>query len=303
MRRWLHMLGQAAKAWNDDNAFGHAAAVSFYTVFSLAPITLIVVAIVGFFFGQQIATQQFVAQVGQLVGRSGAELMQKAMEANATHGSNWLSSTVGTVVLAIGATTVFAQLQQSLNDVWGVTTKPSTSIWVILFIKRLISFTMVLVIGFLLLTSLILTTALTSAIDLAKSWITVPPWTLRSLDLVTSLVVITILFALIFKVLPDVQVGWRETWVGAFVTAVLFTVGRFGIALYLAHTTIASSYGAAGSLVALLIWIYYSCAIFFYGVEFVRAHHRALGLRVVPKETAVLVRREIVAAPPRARRA
>jgi membrane protein len=162
---------------------------------------------------------------------------------------------------------------------------------------------MVLTIGFLLLTSMILTTALTAAIEMGKVWFTIAPWVLRAADLGAGLSVITVLFALLFKVMPDVKVSWREAWVGAFVTAVLFSVGRFLIALYLGHSTIATNYGAAGSLVALLIWIYYSCAIVFYGAEYMKARRVAIGGTIVPKPTAALVRKEIVEEKRRKRRA
>ena len=301
MPRWIRIAIDAGKAWNADNAFKHSAAVSFYTLFSLAPITLIAVGLAGFFFGKDVATQQFAAQITQLVGKDSAELIQKTTEANSLGGRSWLQATLGGILLVVGATTVFGQLQGSLNDVWGVTAKPSKSGWLLLIIKRLISFAMVLTIGFLLLTSLILTTALSAAIEVARGWFTVAPALLRAADLGVGLGVITLLFALLFKVLPDVHIRWREAWLGAFVTALLFTLGRYLIALYLSHSTIAKNYGAAGSLVALLIWIYYSCAILFYGAEFVRAHRLSSGLKVEPKETAVLVRKEIIENVPRKR--
>lgn len=294
MPRGLKIFVAAAKAWNTDNAFKHSSSVAFYTLFSLAPITLIAVGVAGFFFGRDVAAKQFSAQVAQLVGSESADLVQKTMEANALHGGGWLKTTIGAVLLVIGATTVFGQLQGSLNELWGVAAKPSRSGWLIMITQRLISFAMVLTVGFLLLTSLILTTALTAAVELAKGWFTLVPWMLRVADLGVGLAVITALFVLLFKVMPDVRLRWREAWLGAAVTAVLFTIGRFCIALYLSHATIAKNYGAAGSLVALLIWIYYSCAIFFYGAEYVRAHRLAHGGKVEPKETAVLVHKELV---------
>jgi membrane protein len=294
MRRWFRILVAAGKAWNADHAFKHSAAVSFYTLFSLAPITIIAVGIAGFFFGEEVATKQFSAQMTQLVGQASAKVIREAMAANALQHKGWLPTAAGVGLLIVGATTVFAQLQGSLNDIWGVIAKPSRSGWMVMIGRRLISFAMVLTMGFLLLTSLVLTTALTAAMQLADGWMPAGPDVLRVADLAVGLGVITVLFALLFKVLPDVQIGWREVWTGAFVTAVLFSVGRFAIALYLGHSAIASSYGAAGSLVALLIWIYYSCAILFFGAEFMRAYRLDRGAPVVPKETAVQVRREIV---------
>ena len=299
MLRSLKVLLAAAQGWNADNAFKHSAAVSFYTLFSLAPITIIAVGVAGVFFGKEAATKQFSAQVSQLVGESSSEVIRQAMEASALEDKGWAATAVGLALLLVGATTVFGQLQDSLNSIWSVTAKPSRSGWAVMIVQRLISFAMVLVVGFLLLSSLVLTTALTATVTLAKDWMPVAPWTLRAADLLAGLALVTVLFALLFKVLPDVRVRWREVWIGAFVTAVLFTIGRFLIALYLGHSTVASTYGAAGSLVALLVWIYYSCAILFYGAEYIRAAREARGMKVEPKETAVLVRREIVEERPR----
>jgi membrane protein len=294
MPRWVRIFIDAGKGWMTDNAFKHSAAVSFYTLFSLAPITVIAVGIAGYVFGKEVATKQLSSQMTQLVGSASAELIQKTSEAaTKTDGGGW-SKAMGAVLLVVGATTVFAQLQASLNDIWGVIAKPSRRGWIVMVIRRLISFAMVLTVGFLLLTSLVLSTALTAAIALLEGWLTFAPWVLRAVDLSVGLVIITLLFALLFKVLPDVKIAWREVWLGAFVTAVLFTVGRMIIALYLGHSTVATSYGAAGALVALLIWVYYSCAILFYGAEFIKAHRLLLGMTIEPKSTAVLVRREIV---------
>jgi membrane protein len=302
MPRWLRILVTAGKNWNADNAFKHSAAVSFYTLFSIAPITLIAVGVAGFFFGEEVASRQFVTQMSQLVGKEGADLIHKAMEASAVEGKGWIRTVFGFGLLIVGATTVFAQMQDSLNAIWGVTAKPSRSGWIVLLVQRLISFAMVLTVGFLLLTSLILSTALTALINVAEGWLALPSWFLRGADLVVGLVIITVLFALLFKVLPDVKVAWREVWRGAFITAILFSVGRQLIALYLGESSIASTYGAAGSLVALLIWIYYSCAIVFYGAEFIRAYRLDRGAPVEPKETAVRVRREIVEEPEKTNR-
>ncbi|MEO7598564.1 MAG: YihY/virulence factor BrkB family protein [Opitutus sp.] len=297
MSRWFKILVDAGKAWNADNAFKHSAAVSFYTLFSLAPVTIIAVGVAGMFFGKEVATKQFSDQMTQLVGKTSAELIQKTVEANAVHDGGWVSTVMGAILLIVGATTVFGQLQGSLNEVWGVTSMPSRSGWVVMIVQRLISFAMVITVGFLLLTSLVLSTALSAAVTVAQGYTPVPPTVLHAADLGIGLAIITVLFALLFKVLPDVHVRWFETWLGAFVTAMLFTLGRFVIALYLGHSTIASSYGAASSLVALLIWIYYSCAILFYGAEFIRAYRLNRGETVQPKKTAVLVKREIVKLP------
>ena len=288
------ILLDAGKSWNEDDVFKPSTAVSFYTLFSVAPITIIAVTVAGPFLGRDEASHQFSQEVTQLIGPASAEIVQAAAKASQSEGSSWFSTIIGIVLLLTGATTVFGQLQSSLNEIWGVRTKPSRSGWVVLILQRLISFAMVLTVGFLLLVSLVLTTALTSVLGHFNSGLLASPALLKSADLVVGLVVISVLFALLFKILPDVVLRWRDVWLGAIVTAVLFTIGRYLIALYLGHSTVASIYGTAGLLVALLIWVYYSCAILFYGVEFTRAYRLAHHLDVQPKPTAVRVQPTIL---------
>ncbi len=294
MPRSLTVFLSAAKSWNADNAFKHSAAVSFYTLFSLAPITIIAVTVAGIVFGKEAAAAGLQSQVAALAGPASAELVQAVAKASETERTSVISTVIGVALLLFGATTVFGQLQDSFNKIWGVRTKPSKSGWLVLIVQRLLSLAMVLTIGFLLLVSLILTTTLTTLIGQVGGELPGSAAVLKIADTGIGLIVITVLFALLFKVLPDVRVRWRDVWLGAGLTAVLFTIGRYLIALYLGHSTVASIYGAAGSLVALLIWVYYSCAILFFGVEFTRAYRAAHRLKVVPKETAVIVREEIV---------
>ncbi len=291
MNSSLKILIQAAKAWNADNVFKHSAAVSFYTLFSLAPVTIIAVTIAGIFLGRDVASHQLELQMTQLVGQASAKAILSAAEASqAANESPWATA-VGVALVLFGATTVFGQLQDSMNDIWGVRARPSKSGWIVLLLHRLISFAMVLTLAFLLLVSLALTTFLSSV---TGRFFGESPALLKVLDLSGGLVVITTLFMLLFKVMPDVRLRWCDAIYGAAVTAVLFTLGRYGIALYLSHSTVASIYGAAGSLVALLVWVYYSCAILFFGVEFIRSYRHAKRLPVQPKETAVQVREEFV---------
>ncbi len=292
--RWGRIVIGTAKSWNEDGAFKHSAAVSFYTLFSLAPITIIALGIAGFFFGQEAATKQFSEQINQLIGKASAEMIQSAVASSQPQNKGWASTIFGIGLLIVGATTVFGQLQDSLNSIWDVKAKPSRSGWIVLLITRLISFAMVLTIGFLLLMSLLLTTALSALVGIVNGRFAVPPQLLQIADLVIALGVITVLFAMIFKIMPDVHLRWREVWLGAFVTALLFSLGRLLIALYLSRSTVASVYGAAGSLVALLVWVYYSCAILFFGAEFIRVYCDDRGVPIRPKATAVRVREEII---------
>lgn len=290
MARWIKIFTRAAKAWSADNAFKHSAAVSFYTLFSLAPVTIIAIKVMGIFLGEEIATRQFSAQMTGLVGPASAEMIQAAAAASHSPASNQFSAALGIVLLLVGATTIFGQLQDSMNDIWRVQAQPRGHGIIVLLLRRLLSFAMVLTIGFLLLVSLVLTTVLTATLGLIHGKIGMAPIFISGVDFAATLVVITCLFALLFKVLPDVKLRWRDVWLGATVTSLLFGLGRYLIALYLAHSTVASIYGTAASLVALLIWIYYSCGIFFFGVEFTRAHHIQIHPAVEPKPTAVHTR-------------
>jgi membrane protein len=294
MRRWLKVLLAAAKGWSADNAFKHSAAVSFYTLFSLAPLTIIGVGLAGLVLGRERATRQFSAQMTELVGKDGAKAILATLDAARSPHANWISTVTGIVILLIGATSVFGQLQDSLNDIWSVRAQPRRSGLAVFLLQRLLSFGMVLTVGFLLLVSLVLTTAIQAMVHTADGRLSLPPAALQAIEFVSALAVITVLFTAFFKILPDVQLPWRGVWPSALLTAALFSVGRVLIATYLAHSTVASVYGAAGSLVALLVWIYYSCAIMFYGVEIIRYDRMQRRLPVKPKKTAVLVRQEIV---------
>lgn len=294
MKRWGKIFVTAAKYWNSDNVFQYSAAVSFSTLFSLAPITIIAVTVAGAFLGKEMAARELEKQVASLVGPASAEMIHAAVQASQTTRTSVWSTIAGVVLLLLGATTVFGQLQSSLNQIWRVRTKPGKSGWLLLILQRLLSLAMVLTLGFLLLVSLVISTAIATLVEHYGSRLLGSAWLMKAADLGTGLAVVTILFALLFKVLPDVKLRWRDVWLGAAVTAILFTIGRYLIALYLGHSTVASVYGTAGSLVALLIWVYYSCAIIFYGVEFIRAY-RAMDRRPVePKKTAVLVHEEFV---------
>ncbi len=291
-KRTTPFLVQAARAWYADNVFKHSAAVSFYTLFSLAPVSIIAVTLAGIVLGRDEAMRQFGLQVAALVGPASAELIAQAAAAGRIHGGGGIATGIGIVLLLVGATSVFSQLQASLNDIWGVRSKPGKSGWLALILHRLLSFAMVLTMGFLLLVSLVLSTYLSSAVTYFSGIFGEMKHALQTADLFVSLLVITTLFALIFKVLPDVRIGWRDVWPGAVLTATLFLVGRSLIAFYLGHSTVASIYGAAGSLVALLIWIYYSSAILFFGAEFVRIFHQRRHRALEPKSTAALIGRE-----------
>lgn len=294
MRRWLSILRTAASGWSADNVFQLSAAVSFYTLFSMAPVTIIAVGVAGLFLGKQRAANDLAHELGDLMGRGSTQVIDTTMHATRSHTGNIISTVVGIVILVVSATSVFAQLQDSLNEIWAVRAEPKRSGLAVIVFQRLISFGMVLTLCFIMLVSLLVTTFLSAVIHHANGRLSVPPAVAEGINTTTTIVVITILFAAIFRILPDVQLRWHDVLGSAFLTAVLFTGGRYLIAFYLSHSASASIYGAAGSLVALLFWIYYSCAIMFFGVEYSKARAAVYGVPVRPKKHAVRVRTEIV---------
>jgi membrane protein len=297
LKYWGGILASAGKNWLQSQAFIYAAALAFFTVFSIAPVMIVVVTIVGLVLGEAAARGELMEQLQQAFGPEAAEVVETAViNSQIDQGGLW-PSLIGIVAIIIGATTVFAQMQQSLNQIWDVAPRPSrNSLW--LFIKaRVLSLTIVLSIGFVLLVSLLLSVALRAIIAFADQWLPLPPWTMVGLELLLSMTVVTLLFAAIFKVLPDVLLSWRDVMAGALITALLFTVGRSLIAMYLANTATASTYGAAGSLALLLLWVNYSSLILLFGAAVTRAHVEARGVQIRPRNTAVCVHRELIEDP------
>jgi len=294
VRYWVDILVAAGRMWINSQAFIYAAALAFFTVFSIAPVMIVVVAIVGLVLGERAAQGELMEQLQQVLGPEAAEVVETAVVNSQVDQSGIWPTLIGIAAIVVGATTVFAQMQQSLNQIWDVAPRPSrSSLW--LFIKaRLLSLTIVLAIGFVLMVSLLLSIALRAIMAFADQWLPVPGWAMVGAEIGISLTVITLLFAAIFKILPDVVLSWRDVLVGALITAILFTVGRSLIAVYLANAATASTYGAAGSLALLLLWVNYSSLILLYGAAITRAHLQARGRYARPRSTAVLVHRELV---------
>lgn len=294
VRHWFSILGAATQYWLGSQAFIYAAALAFFTVFSIAPILVVVVTLVGLVMGKSAVQGQLFEQLEGTLGPEAASVVQTAVVNSQIDQSGIWPALIGIIATIIGATTVFAQMQQSLNHIWGVAPRPSrSSMWV--FVKsRVLSLTIILAIGFVLMVSLLLSVALRAVMVFAEEWLPVPGWAMVSVELVLSLLVVTVLFAAMFKILPDVLLSWRDVLLGAFVAAVLFTLGRSLIAVYLAYTATASAYGAAGSLALLLLWVNYSSMILLFGVAFTRAHLEGRGLSVRPKRIAVCVHRELI---------
>lgn len=269
--------------WAEDKAPKLAAALSYYAVFSIGPLFLIAVGVASIFFGQSVAQEQIIAQATAFVGASAAETIAGLLKNFQERQSGGPAAIIGFVTLILAATGVFAELQDSLNKIWAVEPKKVKGVGGIVK-KRLLSFGMVLVIGFLLLISLIATTVLEgamSAIELPGGEMI---WQVVSLTVTFGL--ITLLFASMFRYLPDAKIAWRDLWIGAALTALLFTLGKYFISLYLAKNATASAFGAAGSLVVLLLWVYYSAQIFFFGAEFTQTYANTFGSGIVPNPGA-----------------
>lgn len=287
---FIRVVEDGTKLWLGRDAFQHAGALAFYTLFSLAPLVIILVAIVGAVYGEEAARGEISAGITELVGPQAAAAVEDAVRRSQVREAGLLPTLLGVGAMLFGATTVFAQMQNSLNQFWGVRGKPTRSGIVTFLTVRLLSLSMVLIIGFLLLTSFVLSIAITGIIEYANDWIPVPPAVIALIDLSVSLGVTTLLFGMIFKVLPDVRLQWRDVWRGALITAVLFAVGKYLISFYLTHVAPTSTYGAAGALVLVLLWVYYSSLILFFGTCLTVATIQRRDGAVTPKKTAVLTR-------------
>jgi membrane protein len=286
LSRWRKLITDTITGWNDHDAATQSAALAFYTMFSLAPLLVVVIALFGLAFGAEAVRGEILTEFQDWMGKDAASMVQAILRTAAEPNTNRLAGVLGILTLIFGASGVFVQLQQSLNRIWGVVAKPGAAIRTLLR-KRLLSFAVVLGIGFLLVVSLILSTALTALGSYLERRYHLPVTLLHVLNILTSFLLITLLFALIYRLLPDVKLGWRDVFLGAVVTSVLFGVGKTLIGFYLGRTGAASAYGAAGSLVILLSWVYYSALVFLLGAEFTRVYtHECEGARPAPEAGA-----------------
>ena len=281
------LLKEAVRSWIEHRAQTLGAALAFYATLALAPLTIIAIAVAGYFFGEDAARGGIVDQIEHLVGREGAlateSLIQKASEPHQSR----IATAISIGLLLFGATGVFAELKDSLDTIWEVKRKPGLGLWLMLK-TRLLAFAVVVGTGFLLLVSLLLTALLTAFAHWLNEWLPVPVWTAYLFDVLVSFLVITFLFALVFKLLPDVTVSWKDVWIGAIFTAVLFMIGKFLIGVYIGSASIGSIYGAAGSLVVVLVWTYYSSQILFFGAELIRTYAKYYNPEpIVPTEQAM----------------
>ena len=278
-RSFGRLLRQVVAAWLDDYGPSMGAALAYYTMFSLAPLLLIVIAVAGLVFGEDAARGEIRAQLSGLMGDAGAAAVQGLLSSVHKPAEGVAATALGVLLLLLGATTVFGELQDALDRIWRVPARRHRSGWLVLVRARLLSFGMILAIGFLLMVSLLLSAVLAS---MGRWWgPAFGEWVAlaETSNAIGSFVMVAVMFALIYKIMPRVRVDWRDVWIGALVTALLFTLGKALIGLYVGHSGIASGFGAAGSLVVVLVWVYYSAQIFLLGAEFTWVFANTFGSR------------------------
>jgi len=281
-RNLLPHAQETVSDWLADDAPTLSAALAYYTVFSLAPLLLICMAIAGFFLGEEAARGQIYTHLNSLIGTEGARAMQDVVQsAGERPQAGWMATLVGGAALLIGASGVFGQLQASLNRIWKVEVAAGHTMKR-LIVNRFLSFGFTLAMGFLLLVSLLISTAVAFIVNWVGGLSPELVVLAKMADFVLSLGIITVLFTLIFSVVPDIRISWRSVLGGAFLTALLFTVGKYGLSLYLGTSGVGSTFGAAGSVVVLLLWVYFSSLILFLGAEWTHVRARRLGTPVKP---------------------
>ncbi len=281
------LLTDTFVAWNNDNVPRHGAALAYYSILSLVPLLIILIAMIGIVFGQEVVQSYILEQIGYLVGPQSSEAIKDMLQRAREPSTGVFATVLATGTLVFAASGVFAQLQDSLNSIWGVVPKEGRGLWAMIQ-DRFMSVATVLGTGFLLLVSLALSATLAAVGKWFAGWLPAPEVVLQVLDVCISFIMITGLFAMIFKVLPDAQVPWKSVWTGAALTALLFTIGKFMIGFYLGKSDVGSAYGTAGSLVIVLIWVYYSSQILLFGAEFTQVYTNRIGARIMPSEHAVV---------------
>ncbi len=289
LKNGFKILKAAFNGFMDDRALKLSASLAYYTIFSLGPLLLLLIALAGVFFGQEAIQGKVFKEINGMVGNDAAMQIQDIIKNLRLSGKSTISVIIGAVTLIIGATTVFGEIQDSINMIWKVKAKPKKG-WVKLIKDRLLSSSLIITLGFLLLVSLVVNGALMALSDRLKAYL--PDITVllfNAINIVISFIVISVLFGVIFKVLPDAKIAWKDVRSGAAFTTILFLIGRLVINIYIESSGTSSTYGAAGSLIVILLWIYYTAAILYFGAEFTRAYADYKGVKIEPAEFAVYV--------------
>lgn len=285
-----HLTKETFEEWTNDDAFQLSAVIAYYAIFSIPALLVIVITTAGVIFGEEAVRGEISRQIADVVGSEAANFIENTIESSSSYGNKWYAIGISIATLIFGATGVFYQLQKILNRIWQVEPVPKNA-FLSMLKSRAMSLGMILAVGFLLLISLLLTSVLSALSNWMSQFL--PIWLTDFFwigDFILSFAVITTLFALIYKILPDVEIEWRTVWVGAIVTTVLFLIGKFALGFYFGQTNPASAYGAAGSAVLVLLWVNYSCLIVLFGAEFTQVYGRYYGHRILPSKHAVKVR-------------
>jgi len=286
LKKFWTIVRETVNEWLADDAMRLSAALAFYTILSVAPLLVIVTAIAGWVFGTEAATKHLQEQARSFIGDAGSDVLKTTVEHAKRPGEGIVASVIGVATLLFGASGVFGELQGAMNIVWNVKPKPGRGI-IAKIRDRFASFGMVLAVGFLLLVSLVVTSILAALGGYLNNLVPGLPVLMHIANFILSYAVVMVLFALIFKFLPDAQIAWRDVWFGALVTAGLFTLGKYLIGLYLGQAGVATPFGAAGSVVAFVVWVYYSGLIVFFGAELTKVTARHFGRQIKPTENAV----------------
>ncbi|HYF33410.1 MAG TPA: YihY/virulence factor BrkB family protein [Chitinophagaceae bacterium] len=296
MRKKLSLKGiwklikEAGSGFAEDNVLKLSGSLAYFTVFSIGPMIIIIIFLADLFWGREAVEGSIYGQIKGLVGPDAAIQVQEIIKNASLSGKSTLTAIIGGITLLIGATGVFAEIQDSINTIWGLKPKPKKG-WLKMLMNRLLSFSVVVSLGFLLLVSLVIN-GLLEAIStrLMAMFPDIAVVVIYGVNLVITLAVISLLFAIIFKVLPDAKIRWKDVMIGAIATAVLFILGKFGISFYIGSANVGGTYGAAGSMVVLLVWVYYSSLILYFGAEFTKAYAANYGTRIMPNHYAVWIK-------------
>lgn len=289
-KKWFQIFKKSGIKFFEENPFMHSASTAYFTIFSLPAIGVVAITLAGYFYEDDVVRTQFLDQIDQLMGESSSEQVDNLLSSAKVQADRVLFQIIGIGTLLFSATTVFISLQDSLNTIWSIKAKPKKGI-IKFIINRLLSLAMIAALGFLLLVSLLADTVITFIQSHIKNLLDdATIYVIQAMNIVISLSFITLVFAIIFKVLPDARLKWKDVWVGAFVTTVLFVAGKFALGFYLGTANLTDSYGAAGSFVAILVWVYYSVLILLFGAQVTYVYSKEMGRVILPKEDAVAVK-------------
>jgi membrane protein len=295
--RIFHFLKQVFSDFSDDKALKFSASLSYYTVFSIAPFLAIIISFSGFFFGKEAIQGELYPQISQLIGHEAALQVQQMITNIHLSENNIFATAVSSIILIIGATGIFSEIQDSINHIWGLKSKPRRGLLKLLF-NRLISFSLIISLGFLLMVSLLLNTVVDALSHQLMKLL--PQNAVFIMDAVNNCIMfalLSLLFGIIFKVLPDARIKWKDVSVGALTTAVLFMIGKFCIGYYLGHSNLGNIYGTAGSIIIVMLWVYYSAVILYFGAEFTKVYAKHYGGTIVPNDYAVWIKTKEVELP------